>query len=109
MSWDDSGNAFLHGTGPTTTVIDPDGTPNNILQESIGGSVKVDWGFSGPAVNPNSALELPRAVAAIGSADVQPDFVIFTGDLTHTTDDVNERRRQQPRCGPHPAPGYITK
>jgi hypothetical protein len=48
MSWDDSGNAFLHGTGPTTTVIDPDGTPNNILQESIGGSVKVDWGFSGP-------------------------------------------------------------
>jgi hypothetical protein len=48
MSWDDSGNAFLHGTGPTTTVIDPDGTPNNILQENIGGSVKVDWAFSGP-------------------------------------------------------------
>jgi hypothetical protein len=47
MSWDDSGNAFLHGTGPTTTVIDPDGTPNNILQENIGGSVRVDWGFSG--------------------------------------------------------------
>src|SRR6476659_2559052 len=52
------------------------------------------WGFSGPAVNPNSALELPRAVAAIRSADVQPDFLIFTGDLTHTTDDVNERRRR---------------
>ncbi len=47
MSWDDSGNAFLHGTGPTTTVIDPDGTPNNILQENLGGSVKVDWAFSG--------------------------------------------------------------
>jgi hypothetical protein len=47
MSWDDSGNAFLHGTGPMTTVIDPDGTPNNILQENLGGSVKVDWGFSG--------------------------------------------------------------
>jgi hypothetical protein len=47
MSWDDSGSAFLHGTGPTTTVIDPDGTPNNILEESIGGSVKVDWAFSG--------------------------------------------------------------
>ena len=47
MSWDDSGNAFLHGTGPTTTVIDPDGTPNNILQEDIGGSVRVEWGFSG--------------------------------------------------------------
>ena len=48
MSWDDSGNAFLHGTGPTSTVMDPDGTPNNILQEDLGGSVKVDWGFSGP-------------------------------------------------------------
>lgn len=48
MSWDDSGNAFLHGTGPTITVMDPDGTPNNILQENIGGSVRVDWSFSGP-------------------------------------------------------------
>jgi hypothetical protein len=48
MSWDDSGNTFLHGTGPTTSVIDPDGTPNNILQENLGGSVKVDWAFSGP-------------------------------------------------------------
>jgi hypothetical protein len=48
MSWDDSGNAFLQGSGPTTTVIDPDGTPNNILQENIGGSVRVNWGFSGP-------------------------------------------------------------
>lgn len=47
MTWDDSGNAFLHGTGPMTTVMDPDGTPNNILQENLGGSVKVDWGFSG--------------------------------------------------------------
>jgi hypothetical protein len=48
MSWDDSGNAFLHGTGPTTTVLDPDGTPNNILEESLGGRVRVDWAFSGP-------------------------------------------------------------
>ena len=48
MSWDDSGNAFLQGTGPSTAVIDPDGTPNNILQENLGGSVKVDWAFSGP-------------------------------------------------------------
>src|SRR5690242_9833481 len=39
------------------------------------------WGFSGPAINPNSALELPRAVAAIRAAEAQPDFVIFTGDL----------------------------
>ena len=48
MSWDDSGKHLPPRDGPTTTVIDPDGTPNNILEESLGGSVKVDWAFSGP-------------------------------------------------------------
>lgn len=48
MSWDDSGNAFLHGTGPALAVLDPDGTPNNILDEPVGGSCIVRWSFSGP-------------------------------------------------------------
>jgi len=48
MTWDDSGNAFLHGTGPTLAVLDPDGTPNNILDEPLGGSCIVRWSFSGP-------------------------------------------------------------
>jgi hypothetical protein len=48
MSWDDFG-AFLHGTGPTNTVLDPDLNPNNILQENLGGSCRVDWSFTGPA------------------------------------------------------------
>jgi hypothetical protein len=47
MSWDDSGSAFLHGTGPTLAVLDPDGTPNNILDEPIGGTCIVSWSFSG--------------------------------------------------------------
>jgi hypothetical protein len=52
------------------------------------------WGFSGPMVNPNADVELRHAVAAINASAIKPDFVIFTGDLTHTTDDATERRRR---------------
>lgn len=52
------------------------------------------WGFRGPAVNPEAATTLQRAVAAVNALERQPDFVVFTGDLTHTTDDAQERRRR---------------
>ena len=52
------------------------------------------WGFSGPKVNPEPELELPSAIAIINAAPAKPDFVIFTGDLTHTTDDVTVRRQR---------------
>ena len=52
------------------------------------------WGFSGPAANPDAAGTLQKAVAAVNSLKEQPDFVVFTGDLTHTTDDAAERRRR---------------
>jgi len=52
------------------------------------------WGFSDPAVNPDFGGTLPKAVAAVNSLSQQPDFVMFTGDLTHTTDDPVERRRR---------------
>jgi 3',5'-cyclic AMP phosphodiesterase CpdA len=50
------------------------------------------WGFSGPAVNPEAAVTLAKAVAAVNGLTQQPDFIVFTGDLTHTTDDPQERR-----------------
>jgi hypothetical protein len=50
------------------------------------------WGFAGPAVNPDSAVTLPKAVEAVNRLERQPDFIVFTGDLTHTTDDAEERR-----------------
>jgi predicted phosphodiesterase len=50
------------------------------------------WGFDGPAVNPDAQGTLKKAVAAVNSLDAQPDFVVFTGDLTHTTEDARERR-----------------
>ena len=54
----------------------------------------VHWGFNGPAVNPDAKGTLPKAVAAVNALEVQPDFIMFTGDLTHTTDDPQERRRR---------------
>ena len=50
------------------------------------------WGFTGPAVNPEAAVTLEKAVATVNSLERQPDFIVFTGDLTHTTDDPQERR-----------------
>ncbi|HXN14940.1 MAG TPA: metallophosphoesterase [Usitatibacter sp.] len=52
------------------------------------------WGFQGPKVNPDARGTLPKAVAAVNALAEPPDFVIFTGDLTHTTDDGAERRKR---------------
>ena len=49
------------------------------------------WGFEGPP-NPDAKGTLPKAVEAVNALSVQPDFVVFTGDLTHTTDDPAKRR-----------------
>ena len=52
------------------------------------------WGFEGAAVNPDARGTLKKAVAAVNGMSRQPDFVMFTGDLTHTTDDPKERRQR---------------
>ncbi len=52
------------------------------------------WGFSGPPINPDATGTLKKAIAAVNSMKAQPDFVVFTGDITHTTDDPKERRRR---------------
>jgi 3',5'-cyclic AMP phosphodiesterase CpdA len=50
------------------------------------------WGFNGPAANPDAQGTLKKAVAAVNSLEEKPDFIVFTGDLTHTTDDPKVRR-----------------
>ena len=50
--------------------------------------------YGGPAVNPDARGTLPKAVAAVNALDHAPDFVMFTGDLTHTTDSPVERRKR---------------
>ena len=52
------------------------------------------WGFSGEKVNPDAAGTLKKAVAAVNALEQAPDFIFFTGDLTHSTDDPVERRRR---------------
>ena len=51
------------------------------------------WGFEGPP-NPDAKGTLRKAVASVNGLSEQPDFIVFTGDLTHTTDNPVERRRR---------------
>ena len=51
------------------------------------------WGFEG-APNPDAKGTLPKAIASVNALAQPPDFIVFTGDLTHTTDDPAERRRR---------------
>ncbi len=53
-------------------------------------------GFQG-APNPDAQGTLPKAIAAVNALQTQPDFILFTGDLTHTTDDPKERRQRLAR------------
>ena len=51
------------------------------------------WGFEGPP-NPEAKNTLKRAVTAVNGLAQQPDFIMFTGDLTHATPDDKERQRR---------------
>jgi hypothetical protein len=52
------------------------------------------WGFANPTINPDATGTLKKAIDAVNNLKYQPRFVIFTGDLTHTTDDDQERRKR---------------
>jgi 3',5'-cyclic AMP phosphodiesterase CpdA len=52
------------------------------------------WGFEGAAQNPDNTGTLKKAIAAVNGLTEPPDFVVFTGDLTHTTDDPKLRRKR---------------
>ena len=51
------------------------------------------WGFSGPP-NPEADKTLKEAVQAVNASKLKPDFIVFTGDLTQTTDDDALRRKR---------------
>jgi 3',5'-cyclic AMP phosphodiesterase CpdA len=51
------------------------------------------WGFSGPP-NPEADTTLRSTIATINALPTRPDFIVFTGDLTQTTDDPNVRRER---------------
>ena len=52
------------------------------------------WGFEGAAQNPDATGTLRKAIAAVNALKEPPDFVVFTGDLTHTTEDGKVRRKR---------------
>ena len=49
------------------------------------------WGFRGPP-NPQADMTLKKTVETINASPQQPEFIVFTGDLTHMTKDPKERR-----------------
>jgi len=51
------------------------------------------WGYAGVS-NPEAAVTLPKAIETINSVPARPDFVVVTGDLTHTTEDGALRRKR---------------
>lgn len=54
----------------------------------------VHYGYDNPKVNPESKTTLQRTITAVNALDQRPDFVVFTGDLTQTTDDPKVRRQR---------------
>jgi len=76
--WDDSGNFFLVGAGPTATVLDPDNTPNNVLDVLQGGSFQVNWSFSGPAT---PLLALAEFLVQLYADPVGPETNQLIGEV----------------------------
>jgi predicted phosphodiesterase len=82
-------------------VVLGSGLPGFSLVKAAGGSQDffflqlsdTHWGFSGPP-NPQADQTLREAVRAVNASTARPDFVVFTGDLTHTTDDDALRRKR---------------
>jgi heme/copper-type cytochrome/quinol oxidase subunit 2 len=52
------------------------------------------WGFNNPEINPDWQGTLKKIIAKVNAFSPPPDFVVFTGDLTQTTDDPQERRKR---------------
>jgi hypothetical protein len=85
-----AGVAFASGLrGASRAIAEGRGEDFVFLQMS-----DLHWGFADPAVNPDATGTLDKAIAHVNALARQPDFVVFTGDLTHTTDDPAERRRR---------------
>jgi 3',5'-cyclic AMP phosphodiesterase CpdA len=91
--------AGLGGVVFASGLFNPVGGAGRALAAGMGDFMFVQlsdthWGFTGDAANPEAKNTLKKAVAAVNGLPMQPDFIVFTGDLTHTTDDAQERRKR---------------
>src|ERR1700733_4868297 len=55
------------------------------------------WGYNGVS-NPEADVTLKQVVETVNGVSARPDFIVFTGDLTHTTDDGAVRRTRMTYC-----------
>lgn len=86
----------VYASGLSRIVLAASDIPSQVSQAEEFFFVQLSdthWGFSGPP-NPEAKNTLKKAVAAVNSLREKPDFIMFTGDLTHTTDDPKERRKR---------------
>lgn len=88
-------SATPSAAAPTTTTLGGTPPPPNSAQEEFFFLQLSDthWGFSGPP-NPEADSTLRSTIGTINAVPMRPDFVIFTGDLTQTTDDAALRRKR---------------
>ncbi len=85
------GVVFVSGLGPLAHAAGKKGAKGDFFFIQMSDT---HWGFSDPKVNPDFSVTLKKAVSMVNNLSTQPDFIMFTGDLTHTTDDDNERRKR---------------
>ncbi|MGD8927193.1 MAG: metallophosphoesterase [Thioalkalispiraceae bacterium] len=52
------------------------------------------YGFNKKKINPDPVAGLNRAIDIINSLEEKPDFIMFTGDLTHTVADARIRQHR---------------
>ncbi|MGA2678898.1 MAG: cupredoxin domain-containing protein [Sedimentisphaerales bacterium] len=83
-------------TGISATLFSVDSLATDLPMQNFSFAQLSDthWGFDNPAINPDFAGTLKKAIAGLNALEQQPDFVVFTGDLTHTTDDETIRRKR---------------
>jgi hypothetical protein len=82
------------GGAPATNPSAPEDKPSALLPSKDFFFLQLSdthWGYEG-AANPEADRTLRTAIATINAVSLRPKFVIFTGDLTHNTDDPALRR-----------------
>jgi 3',5'-cyclic AMP phosphodiesterase CpdA len=84
------GVVFVSGLEGCASAVMADGSAGDFHFVQLSDT---HWGFEGPP-NPDAANTLKEAVATVNALSQQPDFIVFTGDLTHTTDDPMVRRKR---------------
>ena len=70
------GVIFASGLGPWGRALAAAGQDFFFVQMT-----DTHWGFAGPP-NPEAKNTLKRALSAVNALERQPDFIMFTGDLT---------------------------